>query len=104
MEEPIGLVLQSQLKLASQPDVPQIDIVKSPEDFIVISGEIVHNRSRISHLENSLDDFPMSSREITFFELPGINNIAIQDQPGGLDAIEIRQQFFRPTSIGTQVG
>jgi hypothetical protein len=63
--------------------------LKPREDIIVIADEVIHDSSGIGHFQDPFEYLPMGRREILFPELPGINDVSIKDQSGGLYLMEI---------------
>ena len=59
----------------------------------MITRDIKDFRTRKRHFEDAIDDFCMLFWEIWFFELPHVNDVAIQNKRIGFDAFEVIQQL-----------
>lgn len=66
----------------------------------MISSDIEHFRAPRGHPDDLSEHFEVGRGEIPFAELPNVNDVPVQDQLLGLDAIQISNEFVGVTTVG----
>ena len=84
-------------------DVTHRKIGVVPKGVIVVAGDVVNFRAVARHFHHPLDDLGVLLREVALFELPDVNEIPVEHQHFGLDALEVVQQFFGMAAVGAKV-
>jgi hypothetical protein len=76
---------------------------KSSQHFIVVAGNIVGFCAIPDPFQKMLDNFHVTSRPVSFAELPNVNYIAVEHNYAGFDAFQIMEKLFGMTPIGAKV-
>ena len=103
MKDPGHLAIDLQHQFVGQLKMTELPATISAKHFIVIAGDVNHAGAMFRQIQDLLDHLKVTGREITFAELPSIDDVAIQDQPFGTNVAEILNDFLSMATIGAQV-
>lgn len=86
VKDPGFFVVNIEQEFVGKQDIAYFHIGVAAQEFIMVTGDVDDTGAFSDFFEDFIDDLEMRMREITFAELPGINNIPVQDKYFGINA------------------
>ena len=69
----------------------------------MVAGEVIYLGAVDRHFQDTAHHLHVFLGEITFFEIPDIKNIAVENERARLDTFQVIVQFVRMAAVGAQV-
>lgn len=103
VENPVRLAVHLKHQFIAQVDQAKGQFAEFAEEIVVVSGEVIYLDAVHRHFQDAAHDFRVFFGEIAFFELPDIENIAVEDKRTRFDALQVVEQFARMAAVGAEV-
>ena len=65
----------------------------------MVACQVIYAGSLKRHFEDFLDNFEVGFREVAFFELPGIDKVAVDDEAIRFNGLEVIKEFGSVTPV-----